>query len=73
MPVLVPVTVVLDCKVIVLPSVAKMPLAPFADMPVTCALDCKVMVLPFATEMPLAPVKGGPSGPGKLPVTDAPV
>jgi hypothetical protein len=32
-----------------------------------------VMALPFATEMPLAPVKiDGPSGPGKLPVTDAP-
>jgi hypothetical protein len=73
MPKLVLVTVALDCKVIVLPSVAKMPLAPFAEEPVTCALDCKVMALPFATEMPLAPVKiGGPSGPGKLPVTDAP-
>ena len=73
MPKLVPVTVALDCKVIVLPSVAKMPLAPFAEEPVTCALDCKVMALPFATEMPLAPVKiDGPSGPGKLPVTDAP-
>jgi hypothetical protein len=73
MPVLVPVTLVLDCNVIVLPSVAKMPVAPFAEEPVTCEPDCKVMALPLATEMPLAPVKiGGPSGPLKLPVTEAP-